>query len=254
MWLLSHLLVLALVVVMVNLGFWQLRRLDDRQERNAAVTSRGELAVEPVAELLGGLDYRQAAELEYRRVTASGTYVAPDEVLVLNRSFEGAPGSWVLTPLLLDDGTGAVMVNRGWINFALTQADDRSAVAPPGGPVLVEGVVRSTSVAAGLEVSDPAEGVLGSLARPDLQRLQHQLDYPILPGYVQLTSQTPAAAGDLPVPVPLPELDEGPHLSYAVQWFLFSTIAIVGYPLVLHRLAHGGGRAAVPPRDEPVGG
>ncbi len=249
MWLLSHLLVLALVVAMINLGLWQLRRLDDRQDRNASVTSRSELAVEPVAEMLGGLDYRQAAELEYRRVTASGTYLPGDEVLVLNRSFEGAPGSWVLTPLLLDDGTGAVMVNRGWINFALTQADDRSAVAPAGGPVLVEGVVRATSIAAGLQVADPADGVLRALARPDLERLQRQLDYPILPGYVQLTSQTPAVVGGLPAPVPLPELDEGPHLSYAVQWFLFSTIALVGYPLVVYRLARSGGRTAVPPRD-----
>ncbi len=253
MWLLSHLLVLALVVVMLNLGLWQLRRLDDRQERNEAVTSRGELPVEPVADVLAGLDYEEAAGVEYRRVTAAGTYVAADEVLVLNRSLEGAPGSWALTPLVLDDGAGTVMVNRGWINFALTQADDRSAVAPTGGPVLVEGIVRSTSTASGLQVSDPADGVLRTLARPDLERLQQQLDYPILPGYVQLVTQAPAVAGGLPAPVPLPELDEGPHLSYAVQWFLFTTIAVVGYPLVLRRVARSGGRAPLPPRVGPAG-
>lgn len=248
MWLVSHLLVLALVVVMVNLGLWQLRRLDDRQDRNEAVVSRGELAPEPVADVLGGLDYEQAAGVEYRRVTASGTYVAADEVLVLNRSFDGAPGAWVLTPLVLDRGAATVMVNRGWINFALTQADDRSAVDPTSGAVRVEGIVRPTSTASGLQVADPAEGVLRALARPDLERLQQQLDYPILSGYIQLTSQTPAISGDLPAPVPPPELDDGPHLSYAVQWFLFSTIAAVGYPLVLRKLAQGGGRT---PRDEP---
>ena len=101
----------------------------------------------------------------------------------------------------------------------------------------VEGFLRSTETAAGVQVDDPDEGVLDALARPDLARLQQQLPYPILPAYVQLEAQSPEQAGPLPVPVPRPELDDGPHLSYAVQWFLFSAIALVGYPLVLRKLA-----------------
>ena len=60
--------------------------------------------------------------------------------------------------------------------------------------------------------------------------------------WVQLTSSSPAQAGGEPEVLPLPTLDEGPHLSYAIQWFIFSTIAVVGYPLILRRKARDGDR------------
>ena len=75
------------------------------------------------------------------------------------------------------------------------------------------------------------------MARADVARIAEQLPYPILPAYVQLQTQQPAQAGPRPAVLPEPVLDEGPHLSYAIQWFIFTTIAIVGYPLILRRKA-----------------
>ena len=79
------------------------------------------------------------------------------------------------------------------------------------------------------------------LARVDLERVAEQVDYDVLPAYVQLVSSTPGevnpdGAPEL-VPLGRPELSEGPHLGYAVQWFTFTTIAVVGYALLLRRVA-----------------
>ena len=102
-------------------------------------------------------------------------------------------------------------------------------------------MARETVEASGIQRSDRSGVELTALARPDLARYQEQLDYDILPVLIQLESQQPSG-NDLPAPIPRPELDEGPHLSYAVQWFIFSLIAIIGYPLVIRRIAHSEGR------------
>jgi len=105
------------------------------------------------------------------------------------------------------------------------------------------------------------------LARVDLDRLAAQVDYDVLPAYVQLVTSEPSEvdATDVAtgtgaatlVPLGPPEPDEGPHLGYAVQWFIFSTIAAVGYVLLLRKVAIDeatAGRAtpSAPTTTEPV--
>lgn len=237
-WIASHLFVLVLVVLMVNLGFWQLDRLDQKQDRNALIRER---TAAPTAELgtltTPGAPLTVGAELQYRRATASGQFLAEEEVLVRNRTLDGRPGYWVLSPLALDTG-GIVVVNRGWIPVTGGEAAD-SAPPAPAGEVTVAGVLRRTEEARGLAVADPADGELTFMNRPDLGRLQQQLDDPVVPVVLQIVppDDAPPGGGELPVPVPLPPLDEGPHLSYAFQWFTFATIATVGYLLFLRK--HG---------------
>ncbi len=231
-WVISHLLVVALVVAMVNLGLWQLRRLDERRDRNALIAGRSAAAPDDVADIVNAVD-GGASDSAYRRATAAGTYVAEDEVLVANRSHGGLPGAWVLTPLRLDDGT-ALVVNRGFVGFGR----DGSLVGPdpPEGEVRVEGLLLESQTRGRYGPRDAADGRLTELARADIGRLQQQVGYDLFPVYLQLSSSKPAQ-GDLPVPLDLPELGEGPHLGYAMQWFIFGSIAIVGYPLVLRRVA-----------------
>lgn len=233
-WLLTHVLVLVAVVVMVNLGFWQLSRLDEKRDRNDLVVARQDEPAVPVEEVLSPESSEAEVEdLVYRPVTATGTYLVEEQVLVRNRSYEGAPGSWVLTPLLLDDGT-AVVVSRGWVPIE----SDPERSAPPTGEVTVEGFVQETQERGSIGPTDPAEGELENLARVDVQRLQQQVDEPLLTGWVQLEEQTPAQPEQIPATVPLPELDEGPHLGYAGQWFLFALVAVVGYVVIIRRAAH----------------
>lgn len=237
-WILSHLFVASLIAATIVLGLWQLNRLDERRSTNDEIDARLEEAVAPLASLTSAdADEGVGAELRFRLVQVSGTYVPEDEVLVLNRTFSGAPGYWVLTPLLQPDGT-AVVINRGWIPFRFAPGEPRPESAAPTGQVTVVGMVRETVEPEGIQSADP-DGRLDALARPDLLRYQEQLSYDIWPVLVQ--AEQPEST-EFPIRLERPELDEGPHLGYAVQWFIFATIGLIGYPLVLRRIAHSEGR------------
>lgn len=235
-WILSHVFVLVMVAGMVVAGFWQLDRLDQKKDRNAKVAERTSEPVVDVASLLGPGDDDAAADLEFRSVEAAGTYLVDQEVLVRSRSRDGAPGSWVLTPLQLADGD-AVIVNRGWIPNSGQLEDVPAAYAAPDGEVTVTGIVRRSETRGSLGPRDPAEGTLTNLARADIGRIDQQVAEPLLPIYVQRVTQAPEQADEFPAPVPVPALDEGPHLSYAIQWALFSVGTIIAYVLILRRRA-----------------
>ena len=241
-WIIRHVAVAALVVTMVLLGLWQLRRLDEKRDYKALVEARQDV---PAAEVLDVVPADASVgddavdDVLYREVVATGSYEDDDTVVVENRTLNGASGGWVLTPLRLDDGS-AVVVNRGFIGF-----DRDGAIAPPPAPageVTVDGLVFPSQRRGRIGPTDPDEGKLEVLARVDLDRLEAQVDYDVLPAYVQLVESDPEEvppSADDPALVPLgpPEPTEGPHLSYAVQWFIFTTIAAVGYGLLLRRVA-----------------
>jgi cytochrome oxidase assembly protein ShyY1 len=250
-WLLSHVLVLILVVVMINLGFWQLRRLDERKTYNRSVRAHESLPVVPIGSLLRPDDpSSRGADLSFRRVTITGDYDTTDEVIIRARSLNERPGVWVATPLRLSSGD-AVVVVRGFLPTQGTPDAVPADAEPPTGQITVEGLVQETQTRGTFGPTDPAEGRLSNMARVDVARMQKQTPYALYPVWVQLKSSQPAQAGPEPEVLPEPVLDEGPHLSYAVQWFIFSTIATVGYPLILRRSARNRGLIAVDPRAEP---
>jgi surfeit locus 1 family protein len=240
-WLLLHLCFVVALGVMLAAGFWQLDRLADRQDRNEQVRDRGEQPVVPVEQLVAAdIDDGAVDELRYRPVVASGRYLVDDQVLVRSRSRQGAPGLWVLTPVTLADGR-AVVVNRGWIPAA-QRTDGADVDFPtPQGAVEVRGLVE-------LGGSDPrpAGDRQTTVARPDLGWYDEQTGVELLPVLVQLQSQQPAQSTELPMALDPPPLDEGPHFSYAVQWFLFAAVAVVGYPVLLRTIAR---RAPTPDGD-----
>ena len=93
---------------------------------------------------------------------------------------------------------------------------------------VIDGLVRVMNggdLTGPLKLGNPAET---TLSRLDLGAIQAQLPYRIAPSYLLLQRQTPAQSDGLPDPSPLPKLSEGPHLSYAIQWFTFAAIAVAG--------------------------
>jgi surfeit locus 1 family protein len=241
-WIVRHVVVVVLVVVMVNLGFWQLRRLDEKQDHKALVEAREQEAVEPVQEVVpAGAEVASAAvdDVLYRPVTAVGRYLADGTVVVENRTYNGASGGWALTPLDLGDGT-AVLVNRGFVGF-----DDEGRIVappPPEGEVRVDGLLFPSQHRGSFGARDPEAGTLDVMARVDLPRIDQQVDAELLPAYIQLVGSDPpepptAEGAARLVALGPPEVSEGPHLSYAVQWFIFSTIAAGGYGLLLRKVA-----------------
>ena len=241
-WILSHLFVLAVVIAMVNMGLWQLRRLDEKRARNAEIVAAQHetpVALSALLPPLGQVTPADVTAAQYRVVLVSGTYRAEQQVVIPNRTHAGSPGFWVITPLQLADGS-AVAINRGWIPYTYTPDPATwGDFAPPTGSVVVQGMVRvpqtrSNSIAG--SPSDPSAGVVRELARVDVARLDQQVDETLWPLYLDLQAQQPAP-GDLPIVVDAPELSEGPHLGYAVQWFAFSALTLVVYPLLLRRHA-----------------
>ncbi len=238
-WILSHLLVLLLVVTMVELGFWQLRRLHGRRDANASIERAEHMPAVPIDTLVPpGASTDTGSSIAFRQVSATGTYDTSNEIIIRSRSLNEQPGVWVATPLRLAGG-GAVIVMRGFLPSQGTLEAVPADAEPPSGTVTVTGLAQSTQTRGSFGPTDPADGKLTTMARVDLARMAKQLPYPIVPSWVQLSTQTPAQAGTYPTPIPPPTLDDGPHLSYAVQWFIFTAIALIGYPLILRRKASG---------------
>lgn len=229
-WLVGHVIVAGVAVLFVSLGLWQLDRHEERTTRNALVAER--MAAPPVS--LEEPSETPVEDLSYRRVVVSGRYLSDQEVLVTPRSWRGQSGHHVLTPLALDDGQ-ALLVDRGWVPFE----EDRppvEAAAPPPGEVRVEGLVFPDEPPARFAPAIPEDGALETVSRVDVERLQRQVDRPLRPYYVQAREQSPAA-GTLPLATEPIELDAGSHFSYAVQWFLFTAVGLVGYPALIRRTA-----------------
>jgi surfeit locus 1 family protein len=223
-WIALGLFALVMTGLCVRLGFWQLDRLQGRRYFNHRYEAGMSAAPEPVEQLIDG-----GGDLLFRQAEASGTYDAAREVILYGRSDHGEPGNHVLTPLRLADGR-AILVDRGWVPFDM-DTPPLSAAAPPPGVLMVTGLLAPSEPGG----TPQNEGAVTTVTRPDLERIAPQLPYPLLPYYLQLRTQTPAQSGALPIPPPVPTLDDGPHLSYALQWFAFAAIAGFGFALLVAR-------------------
>jgi surfeit locus 1 family protein len=229
---LVKLLAVALLIATtcVALGIWQIARLHQKQQFNAAVRAGLSAPPVPVETLL--LDGVDPLAVRYRRVEATGTYDTAHEFVLYGRTQSSQAGNHMLTPLRLADGR-AILVDRGWVPLEVNEPG-AAGVAPPPGDVQVEGVLFSSE-------GDPpgAVGQTGvtetTFAKVDLAKIQSQLPYRIAPDYLLLQQQSPPQPDRFPEPAPLPELSEGPHLSYALQWFTFAAIAIVGFVVLALR-------------------
>lgn len=228
LWLLSHLFAVAVVATFVVLGLWQLDRHDQRAARNATVRARAELPVVGVEAAVASA--ADPDDLRFRRLAAEGTY--GDEVLLVdNRSLAGLPGSWVLAPLELADGS-VLAVNRG---FQFASGGTVDPPPAPRGTVRIEGTV-ATWESSGCGVRRDADGRPRGTACLRRDATAEAFGSEVLPVVVQRQVAEPAEP-DVLEPVPAPELDAGPHRSYAFQWFTFATIVAVTYPLILRRRA-----------------
>jgi surfeit locus 1 family protein len=241
-WLLSHLFVVALVVLMVNLGFWQLRRLDERKDTNARIEANADVGPQPLPR-----DIDEVGAEEWRRYTVRGTYEPGSDVLVANRTLDGQPGYWIVTQLRDIEPGPSVAIVRGFLTRTVVAEGELAAVATPAGEVTVSGYAQGSRD--GGRFATGSEGGLPEISRVDLDELAEHWQADLRPVWLQLEAQAPPITGDSLTPVPLPDRDDGPHLSYAIQWFIFSAIAVVGYPLVLRRHA----RARADDGDEPDG-
>lgn len=223
-WIAGHLLALTVVVVFANLGLWQLDRHQWRAERNASITQGLRADALPFDRLAHG-------RRDYRRTVAGGRYLPQREVLLTPRNERG-PGHHVLTPLRLDDGR-LLVVDRGWVPFSLDEPPIGEA-APPSGTVTVEGVLLPATEVDPKAVRDD-DGRLLRVAAVAPRVVAGMGAEAVVADVFLLLRESWPPPGELPVPAELPAPGRGPHLSYAVQWFLFALVTAAGYPLLLRR-------------------
>jgi surfeit locus 1 family protein len=228
-WIAGAVVVLVVVIAFIELGLWQLRRLHERRAFNAAVVAAEHAAPQPLDRVLES-NGRDADALAYRRVEVTGTYDVRREVVLYGRTLDDRTGNEVLTPLVA--GTHAVVVDRGWVPLDL--ATPPVTGASPPDRVRVSGILWPPEADTAPAIGAPP---VQQIARVDLGLLQGQLPYRIEPVYLWLQAQSPPQPANVPRPVPLPPLDEGPHLSYAIQWFSFASIAVIGYVVLLRKEA-----------------
>lgn len=221
-WLAFHALCLGAVVLMVSLSSWQFRRLDERQDFNSLVRTRSAEPVVPVEEL----EASDPESVAWRRVGLAGTYLSSETVLILNRSQGGRAGVNVVTPLRLENGE-SILVVRGFLPL------DAPVPEPPSGPVRIVGTVRASEIR---RAGQPTETLdqTDEFFRLDIERIAVAIALDVLPVVVEREISDPVDDVSLQ-PVAAPELSDGPHLSYAIQWLIFATAVIVGWGLAVRR-------------------
>jgi cytochrome oxidase assembly protein ShyY1 len=231
-WLFSHLFAASVIASFLGLGLWQLDRLDQRREANAVIEARRDDVlsldgVPPVTTVDG-------SDLDYRAVEGVLTIVDPDLVRIGNRSGNGVAGEHVVALAELADGS-SLAVNRGFVPLGHTGALD----PVPSGPVAVTGWLRATVERGRIGAVDDGTGDL--LPRFDTERVGVRADRDLPPVWLQLATIDGEASGPvgLPEALSLPPLGDGPHLGYAVQWFIFATLGATFYGLLLVRRAGG---------------
>lgn len=243
-WIMFHAVVAAGIVAMVALSSWQWTKYGDRQQFVDTVEQR--LRAEPL-DLTSMLATATPAEIEYHRVTATGTYLVADELVQINRTQGSVNGVNVLTPFRIEGG-GVVVVNRGFV------ADGAAISLPPMGTLVVGGTARLSQARKTGELTDNDSGATNEVRRVDLALIATRLGAPIEPVYIELIATQPDSPQP-PDPVPAPNLDGGPpHLAYAIQWIIFSVCVAVGWVFAVRRSVRTRRRAAagsvVPIYDE----
>lgn len=228
-WIAAHMLVLLLLVTFLLAGTWQFGRHQKRLDRNDVVLDRADTVMLEAADLFESQDI-----FEFRLVQLNGSWSASDSVLIRNRSHQDIAGCHLAVPLKVSSNEG-VLVVAGWLSAPLCDINELEA---PTDDVSLVGRVRLSQTRGAIGARDRADGIIKTLARTDVARVDQQVALSLAPVYVELITSNPSVAEA--VAVDPPPTDLGPHLAYAVQWFLFFAVGAVGYPLVLRRQARKG--------------
>ncbi|NQU37155.1 MAG: SURF1 family protein [Actinobacteria bacterium] len=217
------------VVLCLQLSDWQWNRYEGRKDANAVQTRNAAFPVAPVAEVMSPGGTVDDAN-QWRAVTETGVYDADGQILVRRKPLGGSMGFWVATPLTAENGD-VLIVNRGWVAASAGATTTPDVPPPPTGTVTVTGRVQGDVPAAKERANDIPVGQVSSM---DVSAIAAPLGAPVYPGYLDLVSSNPQQAGGL-TPIPQPQISEGSHLSYSLQWIVFAIMFVVGLGILIRR-------------------
>lgn len=218
-WIGGFVFCIIFAIAAVFLGEWQMdRRMAKVEEINTIVDNYD---AEPVA-------YAEADHLftdfneqdKWTPITINGEYLEEDTLVARNRPRAGRPGFEVLVPFVTDSGD-RILVDRGWLPIGADASAPETVPDPPEGQTQI--VVRAMPGEESLDRGAPE----GQVASINLATINDQLDYAVADeAYGLMAAESPEPA-QAPQPMPEPQRDEGPHLSYSMQWFTFGLMAFV---------------------------
>ncbi len=218
--------VVGMLLLCVILARWQWSRYQVRLAENDRLDAALSAPAVPVNELLDAAPAGTDApplppELEWRTITATGTFDAAAETAVRRRPLDGRNGFWIVTPLVTE--SGVLLVNRGWTPAGSDATTAPDVPPPPSGQVTITGLLRPAEETEPTDVPPP-----GQAWAADPEVLVAPPDTPRYHAYAELTSSTPAADAEL-TGLPVPGHRGLNNLVYSVQWVLFGLVGIVGW-------------------------
>jgi cytochrome oxidase assembly protein ShyY1 len=219
-WVVFFLVVVVLAYATWWLGRWQFHRLADRKDHNAVVERNEDASPAPVADVLAA-GREVDDDDEWRVVTATGTYLTDETVVVRYRTRQGNAGVDVVVPLQPADGP-ALLVDRGWLATGNSGAVPDDVPDPPSGTVTVTGWVRADATDSSARVTDGSARAISSI------EIGAAIGREVYGGFVDLESEDPGPATPL-MKAELPDLSNGPHFFYGLQWWFFGVLAVFGF-------------------------
>jgi len=225
------------VIFLARLGFWQLDRLAQRRELNQLVVERWDQAP---FDLNQSALPTQVEELGYRRIQATGVLDYDHQLVLKNQNRDTAPGANLVTPLLLPNGQ-AILVARGWIPYNQSKPEAwpqfnetiNETSSDATAEVTVVGMIQQSQVLPGAAAPETPQT---EWFRIDIEAIQRQIPYPLLPVFLTQLPEPGRAYDALPYRTVPFEITEGNHFSYALQWFMFAAILGGGYlPYIVYQ-------------------
>ena len=229
-WIAVTLVAILLLPAFESLSQWQWRRLHQRQDYNSVILKNTGASPVTLDKVL--IDGGTAIDPnnQWRPIHLTGTWDTSHQVLVRKKSFESELGFWVVTPFVTPEGT--ILINRGWHIAGDTAIDSPVIVAPPTGIVEVAARIRTLPGNPAPRPSDLPVGQVGVIdpanITPDPRVITN--------AYGELVASRPDSGVDLKL-IPAPEVSEGPHRSYALQWIFFAIMTVIGWIIMVRNEA-----------------
>ena len=217
-WIALTLFLLILIYLFIQLSNWQFDRYDQRVLRNESTNVALSLAPKKIDSTSQMTNLKQ-----WEKVELIGNYLSDQSKLVRKQYLENNLGFWVITPFKIQNGEN-ILVNRGWIPIGSSASSNQSIPLAPVGTVNLEGYLQPFNES----ITQPKDLPLSQVNTIDYNYFESEIANNF---YVQLAKSSPM--DNQVAIIPLPELSNGPHFSYAIQWILFALLLPIGWYVLL---------------------
>lgn len=222
-WVGAFVLCIFASIICMYLADWQMGRKEALDYKNNLIVENFD--AEPVVlDQISGAFVEELPDAQWKPLKLSGSYLPEHQLLVRNRPYNGLNGYEVLVPFQIENGP-VVVINRGWMEAGFGDASKtaREVPAPPAGEVTVIARLHNGEADTG---RGAPEGQISSIA---LGRVADLTGLDVATGGYGLLAEEDPAAASAPIIKDKPDLDTGPNLSYAVQWYVFALMSYLVY-------------------------